>query len=71
MKNADIIINSGVMLAFGILLVLAGQAIIESVGSQSYETVLNFSASAYFLLYAGYMLIGLSILGFFVGLLKK
>ncbi len=69
MKNANTIVSSGLAMALGILLVIAGKDVIDSAGS-SYETVFSFSISAYMLLYAGYMLVGLAILGFFVALIK-
>lgn len=69
MKNAKTIESSGIAMAFGILLVMAGRHVLDNAGS-SYETVLSFSVSAYLLLYAGYMLIGLSLLGFLVAVLK-
>lgn len=69
MKNANIALQSSLAMTFGILLVIAGRDIIDSSGS-SYETAFSFTVSVYMLLYAGYMLIGLSILGFFVSVIK-
>ena len=70
MKNARILQSSAIGLAAGILLVIAGRAIIDSYGQASYATSIYGSVSTSMLLYAGYMLMGLSILGFIVAILK-
>ncbi len=70
MKNARILQSSAIGLAAGILLVIAGRAIIDSHGQTSYATSIYGSVSTSMLLYAGYMLMGLSILGFIVAILK-
>lgn len=62
--------SSAIGLAAGILLVIAGRAIIDGQGQQSYATSIYGSVSTGMLLYAGYMLIGLSILGFIVAIIK-
>lgn len=69
MKNANTMLSASLALTGGILLVMAGRHVLDSVGG-SYDTVLSFSMSAFFLLYAGYVLIGLSIIGFFVAVIK-
>lgn len=71
MKNADVLLNSCLALTFGILLVIVGRDIMDSTGSGSYDTALNFSMSASFILYAGYMLMGLAGLGIIVTIFKK
>lgn len=70
MKNARILQSSAVGLAAGILIVLASRAVLESHGSADYSTSIYGSMSSGMLLYAGYMFIGLSILGFIVAVLK-
>jgi hypothetical protein len=69
MKNANTLLSACFAMTFGILLVIVGKDILDNTGD-SYETALSFTMSASMLLYAGYMLIGFSIIGFFVSVIK-